>query len=497
MMPLAPPADVSRKISTDHANAQPWFVAMIDMQNTVFFGELVFEVLLGALGYGIGGFYNDIWKAFDLFVCMGTAIGYVSGSARMGQFAKTFRILRVIRLMKMIKPIRVIMETLLICVPQLLNIILLLFLVYSMFAVVGMENFGVTKYGWRLGPTANYYSYSSSMFTIFQIITGDDWHEMQGDLQVIAPACTQQFNADYVYGWHDSAGWDKYRAEGYSFGDCGSEYAPLFCIPMIIVCSQVMLNLFIGIILDKPLLHLKTAYTLDCAFMYVCIHLARPRRLLGCSTGMILDNFSFITEDVAQQEDVNWDTGSSSEQIQELCAVFMKHDCGTGFVSLNALHTILVELPQPLGFKDVKGQVVFGGRERAAELLICAEINVYVRAARQFKEDHNTTKVVLHFLITRLKLEHRLGFMLDMHIKKPDRFSCQICFTDLMTIILSWRKPDMVCNYPPPPSNMHSCTHHTRGTCFAPMPYSAFPRALHTAPVALSFCREPGAHARA
>ena len=51
--------------------------------------------------------------------------------------------------MKMIKPIRVILETLIATVPQLANILLLLFLVYSMFAVVAIQGFSMTKNGLR------------------------------------------------------------------------------------------------------------------------------------------------------------------------------------------------------------------------------------------------------------------------------------------------------------------------------------------------------------
>lgn len=39
---------------------------------------------------------------------------------------------------------------------QLFNILLLLFLVYSMFAVVAVQAYGTTKYGYRTGPTANF-----------------------------------------------------------------------------------------------------------------------------------------------------------------------------------------------------------------------------------------------------------------------------------------------------------------------------------------------------
>jgi hypothetical protein len=44
--------------------------------------------------------------------------------------------------------------------------------VYSMFATLFVQVFGITKYGKRLGDTANFESFSSSMFTIYQMVTG-------------------------------------------------------------------------------------------------------------------------------------------------------------------------------------------------------------------------------------------------------------------------------------------------------------------------------------
>ena len=153
---------------------------------------------------------------------------------------------------------------------------------------------------------------------------------------------------------------------------------------MFIVCNQIMLNLFIG---------------------------------------MILDNFSFITDDVAQEEDDNWATGSSAEQIQELSQIFMRHDKQTGFVSLNALHTILCEMPQPLGFKDLKGNLQIGGPEKAAELLIRSEINVHIRTARNDKENHDKM-TFSRWLAKKLGCEQRL---INLKTRAKDNiFSCQV-----------------------------------------------------------------------
>jgi len=43
-----------------------------------------------------------------------------------------------------------------------------------MFAVAGMQLYTTTRFGLRLGPTANYESYTKAIFLIWQLITGDD-----------------------------------------------------------------------------------------------------------------------------------------------------------------------------------------------------------------------------------------------------------------------------------------------------------------------------------
>ena len=79
---------------------------MMDIQNTVFYGLLLFEILMNTIAYGPGGFFNDAWKGFDVLVALGTTAGYIGSNPQLAQFAKSFRLMRVVRLMKMIRPIR-------------------------------------------------------------------------------------------------------------------------------------------------------------------------------------------------------------------------------------------------------------------------------------------------------------------------------------------------------------------------------------------------------
>ena len=270
------------------------YAKMQDLQNYIFFWELVAEVAMGIIAFGIGGLYNDLWRLFDLVVCLATSLGYISQSESLSSFARVFRLARVIRLAIRFKQIKVIIETLMTTLPQLGNVIILIALIYSMCAVLGVQLFATTKNGFRLGPTANFQNFPSGIKTIWQIVTGDEWMILLADCGVQAPYCTME-------------------VPGKAWNDCGS-YAVsfIFYVFVKIVCEFIMLNLFIG---------------------------------------LILDNFSYITEDVGHEEDEVWTEGPSIRQLQYLCKVFKEYDCKSGFIPITSLHCILCDLPVPIGYR--------------------------------------------------------------------------------------------------------------------------------------------------
>ena len=92
------------------------------------------------------------------------------------------------------------------------------------------------------------------MKVIYQSVAGGDWEYLMRDCQVQPPYCTKVFKKSEVYG---------YQGPDYEFGDCGSIWAVVYWILFKIVFESVMVNLF---------------------------------------TGMILENFEFITDEIADQE---------------------------------------------------------------------------------------------------------------------------------------------------------------------------------------------------
>ena len=361
----------------DNADADGDYERMMVLQDDIFYAELCVEVFLCLIAYGPLGFYNNIWRFFDLFVCVGQFVGYMANNPSISAFVKVFRLARVIRLAARIKAIRAILQTLISVAPQLSNVVLLLFLVYSMFAVAGFSLFETTRFGVRLGPTGKFRGYLSSILLIWQIITGDEWMILMKDCAVRPPYCTQQFTIEFE---------PTYQGPARSWGDCGiGGYSLAYFLVLKLVCEYMMLNLFIG---------------------------------------LILDNFSYITEDVGHEEDPMWTDGPSENQLIAVRDVFQRYDLGTGFVPTSSIPALLNEIPVPLGYREADGRLCRKD-EYATELLIRAEVNLCMRRQRA----------------QNIEKDRKRWF------KKPEIkqvYVNGIDFDTLIAIIVYWRLPSLV-----------------------------------------------------
>jgi hypothetical protein len=360
---------------------------LLDTQNHVFFGQLCFEIILMTLAYGIGGFYNDIWRAFDLFVCVGQSVGMAVQNRTIERVARVFRLARVLRLAARIKSVRMILETFLDTAPKLVNILVLIFLFYSMCAVMGVTFFASTKFGWRIGGTANFRDYMQGIRTIWQIVTGDEWMIMFKDLSVMPPFCTMQFTQDAVPGY---SGPDR------SWGDCGVGIAASFAyfLTVKVLCEYTLLNLFIG---------------------------------------LILEHFSYITEDVGHEEDLAWTNGPSSSQLQTLATIFKMYDKGTGQIPLTSLFALLCDLPAPLGYRRQDGRLRIKSQDRVTQLLVRAELNLAIR--------HQQEMVKAQDMVWTRRLSRFFG------LKKPTIKKVFINAVDYEVLIVTlyhWRMPHLV-----------------------------------------------------
>jgi hypothetical protein len=216
--------------------------------NIVFLLELLVNM------YRYGGprwqFWVVPWNVFDTIIVTVGVILILAGDAASPQLKKLklLRAFRVIRALKRVESLNHIVTNLMRAMPAVLNSFLLMLIVFSMYAVLGVDLFhehGVNHtsahtglmytytddgqsielesqtargvdYGWEY-----YGTFARSMYTLFQIMTGDSWSEA-----VVRPL---------IFGW--------VRPNAF--------VVALFFVSFILITNMVLMNVVVAALLDK------------------------------------------------------------------------------------------------------------------------------------------------------------------------------------------------------------------------------------------------------
>ncbi len=117
-------------------------------------------------------FFKDGWNIFDIIVIIGA---FLPASGDWAPIVRTLRVLRVFRLARNIPELRLIVNVLLKSVVSMKYVALLALMCFYIFAIIGVKLFGTTmpeKFG----------TLHEAFFTLFRILTGDDWSELRYSL---------------------------------------------------------------------------------------------------------------------------------------------------------------------------------------------------------------------------------------------------------------------------------------------------------------------------
>jgi hypothetical protein len=209
------------------------------LTTTIFITNMIFTIIFSIesicklLAFGPRAYFRDTWNRLDSFLALAgimeliitaTVEGDATQSARAASALRIFRVLklsRLTRLIRSLKNLRALVHTLLVSLPSLVNIGALLFLVYFVFAVMGVKLFGEinTDDAACMTEIAGFKTFGIAMLTLFRITTGDDW------------ACIMLDCMNTSIG--------------------GSSWAWLYFVPFYVLSAFIMLNLFVSIVLDN------------------------------------------------------------------------------------------------------------------------------------------------------------------------------------------------------------------------------------------------------
>ena len=134
-----------------HFGQSPGFGQMIEIANYFFAAIFTAEFLIQWRGLSFRVYWRDGWNRFDMLLVLATDIGLVVKAATrtdVGAFAsviRVFRVCRIVRLVKSAKGLRSIFNTLMLTLPAMGNITSLLFLMYFIYAVLGVQLFAKVR----------------------------------------------------------------------------------------------------------------------------------------------------------------------------------------------------------------------------------------------------------------------------------------------------------------------------------------------------------------
>ena len=148
----------------------------LGMIEAVCVGIFVVEIALRFLARdSAAAFFRNGWNLFDLVIVVAAL---VPASGGVGPVLRILRVFRVLRLVKTIPELRLIVDVLLRSVASMKYVALLAAILFYVYAVIGVKLFGG-----ELHPMRPYFtSIHEACFTLFRILTGDDWTQMRYEL---------------------------------------------------------------------------------------------------------------------------------------------------------------------------------------------------------------------------------------------------------------------------------------------------------------------------
>ena len=164
------------------------------------------EIVLKLYCYRLA-FFKVGWNVFDFVIIV------ISLMPHAGPFAilRALRILRLLRLLTLVPQMRNVIGALFHAIPGMASVIGILFIIVYVFSVLGTQFFSASA---NEIVQFHFGDVGSSMYTMFQLMTLDDWTD-------VANATMEE----YPWAW-------------------------AYFLPFIILTSFAVLNLFIGIIVD-------------------------------------------------------------------------------------------------------------------------------------------------------------------------------------------------------------------------------------------------------
>ncbi len=148
----------------------------LDIAITVFF--LVEILIRMAAEEKLKNFFKNAWNVFDFIIVTVSLIPI--DESELVLLARLLRIFRVLRLVSMIPELRMLMDALFKAIPRIGYVVLLMFIIFYIFAAVGSFIFE------KINPVL-WGDVAISMLTLFRVATFEDWTDVMYETMAVHP----------------------------------------------------------------------------------------------------------------------------------------------------------------------------------------------------------------------------------------------------------------------------------------------------------------------
>jgi voltage-gated sodium channel len=155
--------ETSEEILREHGD-------LLHLGNHLILGVFIVEAALKitAVSPRYGAYFGNGWNLFDFSIVV---LSLVPATEEFALVARLIRILRVLRLVSAVPQLRLIVATLVRSIPSMGHVILLMSIIFYIYAVTGLHLF-------RTVDPEHWNSLGAALLTLFQIVTLEGWVEL-------------------------------------------------------------------------------------------------------------------------------------------------------------------------------------------------------------------------------------------------------------------------------------------------------------------------------
>nr|XP_049466006.1 muscle calcium channel subunit alpha-1-like isoform X2 [Anopheles coluzzii] len=224
------------------------YTEWLDFLNLLFTAVFALEFVFKLAAFRFQNYFGDAWNVFDFIIVLGSFIDIVysevtTSSGTKGastiisiNFFRLFRVMRLIKLLARGEGIRTLLWTFIKSFQALPYVALLIVMLFFIYAVIGMQVFGriALDDDTAIHRNNNFQTFPQAILVLFRSATGEAWQDIMLD-------CSAREEVRC-----DENSEDKESKEG-----CGSNFAFPYFISFYVLCSFLIINLFVAVIMDN------------------------------------------------------------------------------------------------------------------------------------------------------------------------------------------------------------------------------------------------------